>query len=198
MINFSYDDISNINKIYKNILVNLKEYLKQYSLQDELEYSKIVINMMHEGLFSMDKNIQFENEYDYIALPSTISLGVHVTYGICCCRHATGFVYDLLCLLKYNPSLLFIFVDNQSGLWRIVNPVTEKFNHRVILTANEQYLIDPANKFLLQKESNGDLHPLAMETPYDFSSYQEPQVSELGQIITKYYKCRELGIKNVY
>lgn len=98
MLNFTDDDKKVVKDAYKTILLNLKNYLKQYDAKDELEYSKIVFSMLHSGLFSISGTINFDNNYDYLGLPVEISQGVQVMYGICCCRHVTEFLYNLLCI----------------------------------------------------------------------------------------------------
>lgn len=116
MLNFMDEDKETVKNAYKMILLNLKDYLKNYDIKDEISYSKIIFNMLHNGFFSMNRTINFDNNYDYLELPSEISQGVQVMYGICCCRHATEFLYNLLCILNYNPSLIYIYVDNNTGL----------------------------------------------------------------------------------
>lgn len=53
MLNFLDNDIKIINDNYRSMLLNIKDYLKQYNVRDVITYSEIVINMLHDGLFSM-------------------------------------------------------------------------------------------------------------------------------------------------
>ena len=197
MLNFTDSDKKVINDAYKIILLNLKYYLQQYDVKGELEYSKIIFCMLHGGFFSMNRTISFDNNYNYLGLPIEISQGVQVMYGICCCRHATTFLYNLLCTLKFNPSLIYVWIDNDTGLWRKVNPTTEKANHIAILL-NNKYIIDPANKFILQMQKNGELILLDSEYPNQLGTYQEDNIVVIGKVLKKYYTYRNLGIKNVY
>lgn len=49
MLNFTESDKKTVKDAYKMILLNLKDYLQQYDVKDELEYSKIFFNMLHGG-----------------------------------------------------------------------------------------------------------------------------------------------------
>ena len=197
MLNFIDEDKERIKNAYKIILLNLKNYLQQYDAKDEISYSKIVFKMLHNGLFSMNRTINFDNNYDYLGLPLEISQGVQVMYGICCCRHATEFFYNLLCMFNYIPSLLYIYVDNNTGVWRKVNPTIDKANHLVILL-NDRYIIDPANKFILQIQKNGKLKLMNSEYPDCLETYQETNIAVVGNVLEKYYTYKRLGIRNVY
>ena len=196
-MNFTETDKKIVKDAYKMILLNLKDYLQQYDMKDELEYSKLFFCMLHGGFFSMDGTIKLDNNYDYLGLPVEISQGVQVMHGICCCRHATEFFYNLLCILNFNSSLIYIWVDNDTGLWRKVNPAIEKANHQAILLDNK-CIIDPANKFILQIQKNGELTQLDSEYFGQLETYQENNIVTIGKILKKYYTYRELGIKSVY
>lgn len=196
MLNFIGEDKEKIKNAYKIILRNLKNYLQQYDAKDEISYSKIVFKMLHNGLFSMNRTINFDNNYDYLGLPLEISRGVQVMYGICCCRHATEFFYDLLCMFNYNPSLLYIYVDNNTGVWH-KEDLIDKANHQVILL-NDRYIIDPANKFILQIQKNGELKLMDAEYPDCLKAYQETNITVVGNVLEKYYTYKRLGIRNVY
>lgn len=197
MLNFTESDKKTVKDAYKIILLNLKAYLQQYDTKDELEYSKIFFSMLHSGFFSMNKTIHFDNDYEYFRLPVEISRGVQVMHGICCCRHATEFFYDLLCILHSNPSLLYIWVDHDTNIWHKVNPAVEKANHLVILFDNK-YIIDPANKFILQMQKEGELTLLDAEYRGQLKTYQENNIVTIGKVLHKYYTCRELGVKSIY
>ncbi len=199
MLDFTDIDKRKVNDAYKMILINLKKYLQQYDVKDKLEYSKIVFKMLHSGFFSMSGTIQFDNNYDYIGLPIELSQGVQVMHGICCCRHATNFFYDLLCTLNIDSSLLYICIDNANGNWYIVNPACEKANHQAILfNYGGKCVIDPANKFILQIQSDGQVASLDTEYLGDLKSYQDDNIDVVAKTLKKYYKYRELGVERVY
>lgn len=197
MLNFTDDDKKVIKDAYKIILLNLKNYLQQYDAKDALEYSKIVFHMLHSGFFSINRTINFDNNFHYLGLPVEINQRVQVMYGICCCRHAAEFLYDLLCILNFHPSLIYILVDNETGLWYKVNPAIEKANHQAILL-NNKYIIDPANKFILQMKKNGELILLDSEYLEHLETYQEDNIIVIGKILKKYYTYKELGIEHIY
>lgn len=75
-MNFIDKDKKVINDAYRDILFHLKEYLQQYNLENELEYSKIIFNMLHRGFFSMNGVIRFDNNFNYLGLPLEVSQGI--------------------------------------------------------------------------------------------------------------------------
>lgn len=199
MPNFTDSDKKEINDAYKMILLNLKDYLQQYDAKDELEYSKIVFKMLHSGFFCVNGTIQIDANYNYIGLPVDISQGVHVMYGICCCRHATEFLYDLLCILNFNPTFIYVWVDNITETWRKVNPAVDSVNHQaILLNKKHKYIIDPINKFILQVQENGQLKSLNVEYSPNLRFYQEGNIDIIEKVLKKYYTYRELGIERVY
>jgi len=181
------------------ILLNLKAYLQQYNIKNELEYSEIIFHMLHNGFFSINRTIQLDNDYEYLGLPVEMSQGVHVMYGMCCCRHATEYLYDILSLLNFRPSLMFIWVDKATGVWRKVNPAIEKANHQTILLSDQnKYILDPANNFILQIQEDGKLEALDSKYFGKIKYYQEDNISTIGRTLKKYYSYKDLGIENVY
>lgn len=179
------------------VLLNLKDYLQQYDVKDAITYSQIVFYMLQNGFFSINGTNSFDNNYDYLELPSEISQGVQVMYGICCCRHASEFLYNLLSILNFNPSLLYIWIDHNTGIWHKVNPTIEKANHQAVLL-NDNYIIDPANKFILEIQSNGELSLIDSEYPNPLKTYQEDNIAVIGRVLKKYYTYKQLGVKSVY
>lgn len=195
MSNFTPNDRKEMLISYRNIIINLKEYLKkEYNISDELDYSKIIINMLHIGDLSVRRNFQVNNNYDYLALPSEISQGVQIMYGVGCCRHATYFLFDVLRFMEQNPYLLYIYIDEKSD-WKIINPITEKANHVVILLNG--VIIDPINKTIL-KEKNSKLEYLNTLANFSIRPYEDPEIYTVKKILDKYYKIKKLGINNVY
>lgn len=195
MINFTENDKEKIKNAYKTVLLNLKDYLQQHDVKCELEYSKVVFSMLHSGCFSMDGTIHIDNDFNYLGLSSDISEGIQVMHGICCCRHATEFLYNLLNILNLNPSLMYIQTNNRTGEWHKTTPT--KANHLTILL-NNQYIIDPINKFILEIQKGGELKLLDSDYLNVLKPYQEDNIIVIGKTLKKYYALRELDIKNVY
>ena len=100
-------------------------------------------------------------------------------------------------MFNYNPSLLYIYVDNNTGVWRKVNPAIDKANYQVILL-NDRYIIDPANQFVLQIQKNGELELMDSEYHDCLETYQETNITVVGNVLEKYYTYKRLGIRNVY
>lgn len=200
MPKFTNSDIEIINQSYKEILFNLRDYLKNFGSGNVLDDSKILIHMLHSGLFSMNGVIRFENDCDYLFLPTEISSRIHVMYGVSCCRHVAAFFYDILSILEFQPSLMYLFIDHTTGNWQKVNPEYEKANHVVILLEclGEQYIIDPRNQFLFRKESHGELELLNIELVESLPDYQDSSIETIGKILKKYYTYQEFGISHVY
>lgn len=197
MLNFTDNDKKVLRDSYKNILINLKEYLKQYRVKDEIEYSKIFLNMLHSGLFSMNGKINFDNNFAYLGLPIDISQGVQVMYGVCCCRHAAEFLYNLLTILDFDPTLLYIFIDSDTRTWHRVNPAFERANHQAIMLENK-CIVDPSNKFILKTHDSGELTKLESSYTGQIKPYQEYEIATVGKVLKKYYTYKEMGIERAY
>lgn len=200
MLKFTEHDREVLNHSYEEILLNLRDYLKKYNHEDMIDCSKVLIHMLHSGLFSMEGVIHFENDYDYLPLSAEISLGVHVMYGVCCCRHATTFFYDLFSILGFQSSLMYLFIDPTTGEWHRVNLKQEQANHVVILLEylGKEYIVDPRNQFLFRKESNGKLELLNIERVESLPNYQDSNIETVGKILKKYDTYQKLGISHVY
>ncbi len=199
MLNFTADDKTVMMEAYKVTLFHLKEYLQKYSIKDQLEYMKIIFRMFHNGYFSMTGEIHLDNDYPYLSLPLEVSQGVQVMYGICCCRHATEFLYDVLCLLNFNPSLQFIWIDYSTNTWKKVDPALEKTNHiTIFLNGENRFIVDLANNFIMQILTNGQLKLINLEYLGELKEYQEENIHIIGNILEKYYTYRELGVERVY
>lgn len=196
MINFSFNDREKLNSYYKEFLMNLREYLRRYDVSDVLEYSKVVLDMLHSGLLSVDGIITLDDRFDYIGIPSNVSSGVHITTGICCCRHTTGFLYDLLNVLGFQSSLKYFFVDNESGVWHRADQAKEKANH--VALSVDDIVIDSANKFIIKVLDDGSIREIDLGEHHEFKDYQDENIARIDSVLKKYYTYRSLGIKRVY
>jgi len=158
MTNITNKDLESIIEEYKNLLYSLKVYLEQFNKQDILITIKRIMLDIKSGFFSINQKMEITDNYDYLPLPSLLSNGVHVTYGIACCRHINTFIYDLLKLMEYNPKLLYIFIDKDNN-WRKTTPSKGNGNHVVVLITfeGEEYICDGTIDSILKVESNGDL-----------------------------------------
>ncbi len=199
MLCFNNKDKLEIMDAYRAVLCNLKKFLQQCSAEDKLEYAKIAINMIHSGALSVNRTIRFDDTFNYFGLPVEVSQGVQVMYGVCCCRHATEFLYELLRLFSYDMSLMYLWVDNIAGTWKVVKPQMEKVNHMAILYKNDgEYILDPANKFILQKHDGGKLESLDIGSFDDLGDFHDDNIEIVGKILKKYYTCRDLGVQTIY
>lgn len=199
MLDLTPQDRQLINMNYQTFLLNLKSFLTSHVDKSSLIYAKAIINMLHQGNFSIDRTTTFSNDYPYLSLPSIPSEGVYVTYGVCCCRHATSLLKDSLDILGYKPTPLYIYIDEQ-GTWHKVTPPIKKANHIVLLLTeeNQEYLIDAANDFILKKLSNGNLIPTNLTPHASILEYQDSSIDEIGKTLKKYYTYRNFGIEHVY
>lgn len=120
-------------------------------------------------------------------------------YGVCCCRHAAEFLYDVLRIFNFHPSLMYIWIDSITGDWRKVNPAIERANHQAVLIHNDlQYIADPANQFLLEVQEDGKIQALDTECFVSPKFYQDDRVEVVGKVLKKYYTYRELGVERIY
>lgn len=196
MVNFSLNDKEKLKDYYKDFLMNLREYLRKYDVHDVLEYSKLVLDMLHSGALSVDGVIKVDDGYDYIDIPSDVSAGVHITTGVSCCRHTTSFLYDLLNVLGFQSSLSYFQVGNELGIWHKVNPAEGRANHVVLSVDN--LIVDPANKFILEELNDGRVCQIDLGDHHEFSDYQDKNIISIDKVLKKYYTYRNLGIERVY
>lgn len=185
-----------IDKCYDAFLKNLYNYLKNSKASCGVEYSKEIINLLHSGVFSMDGVITCTNDYDYLHLPNLCSDGALVMYGVCCCRHATSLLYDILKGLGFDVSLQYIEVCDD-GNWK--RTTYDKANHIIVILRENgnTYYLDAINKFILEILDNGDFKQLDVEYFENFE-YKDSNVKKIGEKISEYYNLKRLGIESVY
>lgn len=190
-------DRKQVDFYYKQFLIHLKSFLQQDKYLSALDCSKKVIHMLHSGLFSMDKKICFDEEFKYLFLYD-LSDGVQVSYGVCCCRHASAFLNDLLRILGFDSSLKPIFI-NEDGNWHKGCSLLDTFNHVVVFLKEGDcsYLVDPQNKFIFRVEDNQDLTLLNLDIDF-CTEYDDINIQNTGMILKKYYHLQSLGIEHVY
>lgn len=197
ILDLTISDKEFIDSSYKDFLFDLKHFLHQLDNKDFLNYVRTIINMLHNGQFSLDGRIDFDNNYNYLYLPSIVSDGAYVMHGVCCCRHANALLNDILNILGFNPMLLYILID-ENGNWHKESP--NRANHlSLLINENEkEYILDAVNKLILQKEKNGDLISIDMKLKDNIKDYYNSSVSDVGKVLKKYYTYRDIGIECVY
>jgi hypothetical protein len=202
MLELTNKDKTIVDNAYIDLLKNLKDIMINNNKITPLECYYIIVNMLRNGNFSKDRKINFDTNYDYLHLTNIINDGIYVTYGICCCRHCSGLVNDILQTLGFDSSLLYIFID-ENGLWHKLSKPSNA-NHIVVLLKNnkQQYLLDPMNNFTLEIKKNGNLTPIDLNIHnYDkqlFLNYYDENINKMGKILNKYYNLKNLGINHIY
>lgn len=201
MLRLTNDDKKVIDNGYKQFLCNLKLHFENNEIKNALDCCMILIHMLRSGQFSIEKAIRFDDKFEYLALPNLDNIATQIMYGVCCCRHASSFVNDVLQLLGFNTSLVYIFID-ENGDWHRCAPFGAS---HVAIQLNEngcQYIVDPANNFILKEEGNQSLTQLNSTVPnmvlQQFSNYSDENVEHIGGVFKKYYNVQKLGIDYVY
>lgn len=153
--------------------------------------------MLKNGQFSINKSIVYDDQFKYLALPNLNNDGSYVMYGICCCRHASVFLDDVLKILGFDSSLLYIFID-ENNCWQVAEPFCA--NHLVVLLKvnDYEYLLDPIHSFILKKEKDQTLTKLDCDTLELIENYQDSNIDTIGRILKKYYDLDRLGIDYLY
>lgn len=197
MLYLTNKDKKVINSSYKSFLTNFKQIIKSKSIHNGLDCSKLIIDMLQSGQFSMEQSIRFDNQFRYLDFPNISSDGIYVMYGVCCCRHASMLVYDILQTLGFSSSLLYIFID-ESNNWHISKPLGA--NHLTVLLKDHdcEYILDPVNYYILKKEKNNTLTSLNLDILDPFTSYEDSNIQKIGKVLKKYYQLQKLGIDYVY
>lgn len=196
MSNITNSDIDFINNKYKSFLYNLKEFLGNTS---EIDLIKIIINNLHNGKFSINGTMRFDNDYNYIPLPQQLSNGVHITTGISCCRHANKFLFDILNSSCISPIIIYIFID-EKNMWHRVDPGKQYANHCALSLNinNHDYIVDATNKLILELKSNEELIQIPILSTNKLEEYHDTNIEDIAKTLKKYYTYRNLGIKTIY
>lgn len=196
MLSLTTVDQKNIISFYRQFLSNLKNILETEKQNPTYCY-KVIEMLLHTGKFAYNGQAIFDPNYPFLHLANIDSNGIYVMYGIFCCRHANLLTYDIFTNLGFNCSKKFVKTNGDT--WNYTNPTNS--NHVVILlnTSERNFMLDTANKFLLEIEPNGNLIPV--EQGIDSSiidNYYDENVNRIGRTLEKYYHLRDLGIKHVY
>lgn len=197
MITSNNNDEKLIEEKYNSFLQSIKQMIKKTKIENPLEIYRIICNMFRNGEFSINKSIDFTNDFDYLTLPNIKYAGAQIMYGVCSCRHASSFINDVLNMLGYNSSLYYIYIDEKDG-WYISNP--NEANHMVVLLNNE-YILDPTNNFILKKEPDNRLVSLNTKPEVEISECDKSlynNIDEIGGILKKYYFYKNFGIKHKF
>lgn len=186
-----------INEKYNSLLFNIKECIKNKEMYEPLEIYKLICNMFRSGKFSIDGTIEFSNDFDYITFYNIKNIGAQVMQGICCCRHASSFVFDILKSLDFDVSLYYISIEDNN--WRVTNP--NQANHMTVLLKDKEfeYILDPINDFILKIEEDNRLSSIDIKSNSNINNdilYDD--INEIGSTLKKYYCYKKLGINNVY
>ena len=118
-------------------------------------------------------------------------------YGVGCCRHINLLINDIMKTLDFNSNLLYVRID-KTDTWYRATPITA--NHVVVTLKdnNCEYLLDAYNNFVFKIVGN-DLEPIELESmDYIMTKYPDDNVKDIGLVLKKYYKLKELGIDHIY
>ncbi len=197
MLNFTENDRAIIQNSYHNFLQSLKSDFQNTDIKSSLDCYAIIVKLLKEGHFSLNGNMKYLSSFDYLNLPYMMD-GVQVMYGIGCCRHINSFVNDVMQMLGFNVSLLYVKID-ETDTWHRATPLTA--NHVVVILKdhNSEYLLDAYNNYAFEIVGY-DLEPLKLKNfaiPL-MAKYPDDNIKEGGLILQKYYKLQELGIDYVY
>lgn len=201
MLKLTDDDKVVIDNGYKNFLYNLKFIFKNSEIKSALVCYKILTAMLRNGQFSIEKNIIFDDEFKYLSLSNMNNIGTQVMYGVCCCRHANILINDILQVLGFDTSLLYIFID-ENAIWHQCHP--KNANHVTILLNDNscEYILDPVNNFLLKKEEEQRLTLLDSDISnkilQQFTDYSDVNIQNIGKVLKKYYNYQKLEINHTY
>lgn len=198
MLRLTKVDKEIIDDSYNAFLENLYNFLKNSNATSGIDYAKVIIRLLHSGKFGMNGNIVCKIDYDYLYLPNLSSDGMLVMYGVCCCRHATSLLHDVLCGLGFDASFYYIRVQEDDDTWHRATLVDA--NHIVVHLKERDsvYLIDPVNSYILKREENNDLTQLGIDEEISLDGYDDSNVEKIGKVLSKYYNLKRLGVEHIY
>ncbi len=181
---------------YQDFLLSLKDNLTKYQPSNTLACYSLINYLLRHGHFSFNNEMRYSPSFNYLTLANE---PLQVMYGIACCRHINLLINDILRILGFNVSLLYIKTD-ETDTWHRATPATANHVAVVLKDNNNEYLLDAFNNFAFQIIGN-DLIPLDLPSiiPDELlSTYPNDNVKEIGQVLKKYYILQEYGIDYVY
>lgn len=201
MLKLTSDDKTFIENSYKSFLYNLIYLFKNSEINNALDCYKILCNMLRNGQFCIEGTISFNDSFEYLPLADMDYSGVQVMYGVCCCRHASEFIYDILALLGFNASIYYVHVDENKS-WHPCPPVSANHVAILLIENTDEYILDPMNNFILRKGVDQSLIPLNSDIStldmQKFVSFSDDRVQIIGRVLKKYYQLQSLGINHIY
>ncbi|MCI6266100.1 MAG: hypothetical protein MR598_04570 [Erysipelotrichaceae bacterium] len=202
-MDFTIKDKKEIKESYQLFLTNLKNFITKNDYHEIEKVFKIIRYLLENSYFTDKSEMMFDGKYPYLALPIELSEGVQVMNGICCCRHATELLNDLLNLLNYDSKMLYIFVDTENIWHRQKNGCHA--NHLVtsIKKENTELILDLENDFLFTVDSTGNIinlkTELTLQDRINCEKYQDKEnIKRISKVLKKYYSLRNLGITHIY
>lgn len=201
-MNFTTKDIKETKAYYLKFLEQIKLFLLTNNIKDIETQFSVIYYLLKNAYLTDDYQMLFYDKYKFLSLPSDLSDGIQITMGICCCRHATEFLYDLLYLLDYKPKLLFIKIE-ANGDWLISN--THNANHVVvsIICDNKEIILDLLNDLIFTRTQDGNIKSLKIKLDCSLiatcNKYNdEANIKSISKTLKKYYNLRNLGVKYVF
>lgn len=197
MLSFSGKDKEQVDLCYQNFLHSLCDYLRDSGATYLMDYYKQIRTMLEKGVFSYEGTFLRSTRFSYIALSNMENDGVHIMYGVASCRHISAFLQDILRMLGFDATLLYVFADD-SGTWKRVPPCES--NHLLVLVQDggASYVLDLMNDFAFLWEPDTSLTLLPIENAPFGEDYHDENVQGIGRILKKYYTLRSYGIEIVY
>lgn len=189
-----------MDSLTESFLLHLKYIFVNNQITSAVDCYRILSNMLKNGCFSMVGKIYFDDNFNYLHFSNMECAGIQVMHGTCCCRHVCAFINDMMLMLGFDVSLYYVHIDN-SEIWTSCEPIGA--NHVTILLKenNEEYILDPMNKFLLKRNIDNSLMMLDLGiTSLDleqFLDFSDDHVKGIGKVLKKYYCLRSLGINHI-
>lgn len=100
-------DITEIKKIYDEIIDNYIKLNKIFSLDSPVEIYSMYNYMLYKGYLSKDKNFEFNSES---ARDIRKISGAEVINGKAVCRHIASMLTDILNISKIQSNVLYVYV----------------------------------------------------------------------------------------
>ena len=200
MLKFTNADEALIDNSYNAFLSSIKQFLENNEIKTALHCYMVLKEMLRTGVLSIDNNIVFDDEYKYLKIPMN-NLGIQVMYGVCCCRHVSTLIKDVLNVLNFNASLYYIFID-EKGIWHSSTPLDA--NHVSVLIKDEdvEYILEPISNVILKKATDGSFLAIDLDNSIldakQFNGYSDCNIENIGRVLKKYYNIQASGITQVY
>lgn len=132
-----------LNIKYHELIKKIAEYMKTLNLQNTLEINLYLANMIENGIFSYNSQMEHKNPKYIFEVLGDLT-GAVICSGNSVCRHYSSFITDILNEMGYTACNINVSLLTKEELFKLHNLKKVKFHHEVvgIIDNNQKYYFD--------------------------------------------------------